>query len=64
MAFVPTGQVADTLAAGDDPRFGTTEEYVADLERRFRLLFRDYYLTFGRIPPGLEDELEQALNQT
>lgn len=33
-----------------------------DLERRFRLLLKDYFTNFGFIPPGLEQDITVALS--
>jgi hypothetical protein len=42
------------------PDTATVEEF-DDLERRFRLLLKNYILKFQEIPPGLEPELEATM---
>ena len=40
----------------------TTTATTLDLEKRFRLLLKNYFLTFGQVPIGLEDEISIALS--
>lgn len=67
------GAVAGTVAAGDDPRFADAaaglalaapESELSMLERKFLLLYRDYFLLLKRIPQGLEADLPLALTAT
>ena len=55
-----TGTAGTAGAIGAAGADGTTA--TLDLERRFRLLLKSYFLTFGQLPPGLESEIAIAIS--